>query len=119
MGKNQAIVSLVLAVVGLVGVWIPYVCLLSPFCAIAGIIVAAVALSKIKKSGQTSGGAKGMAIAGLVISIIGTVENLAFYGCVICTVCFVGQALSQAGIDWSQFGNIQDFMEAIKNLPTA
>ncbi len=56
-----------------------------------GIIISAIALSKMNQSGQTDG--KGFAIAGIVI---GAVYLLITIVSVACTVCIMGNAIANA-----------------------
>ena len=59
---------------------------------IAGIIVSAIALNKMKQSGIEEG--KGMAMAGLIIGIILTVIGVIG---TVCYVCVIGLAVAGSG----------------------
>lgn len=58
---------------------------------IAGLIICAIALNKMKQSGVEEG--KGLAIAGLIISIVIMVIGIIASACIICTA----GALAAAG----------------------
>lgn len=66
--------------------------ILSFIVAPAGIIVSAIALNKLKQSGQEDG--KGFAIAGIVI---GGVEVLIAIISIACSVCILGAGLAGMG----------------------
>ena len=65
--SGLAVAGMVIGIVSLVFVCIPLISILSPFLAITGIILSSIALSKINKG---EAGGKGMAVAGLVTSIV-------------------------------------------------
>ena len=86
----MAVAGLVLGILSLCGGWIPGVPVW--VLGILGIILSAVAYSKAKRAGQPAG----IATAGLVLSIIGTVLSLSLW--VACTLCVV--AAGAAGTEW-------------------
>lgn len=86
-GKGASIAALVLGLIGVLFSWFGWFCYIALACAIAGIIFGAVGM---KKSAQAHNGrSSGLAIAGLVLGIIGTV--FALIAVVVCT-CILGAA---------------------------
>ena len=83
--------ALVCGVVGIVGSFIPYVYYVSGLIAIAGIVLGAVSLKKIKESGTDDN--KGLAIAGLVCGIVGVAIDIISVACAICAICAIGNAI--------------------------
>lgn len=82
-GQSLSIASLVLGVLGVIGVFIPLVWYLAAICAILGIILGA----KGRQMSITfTGSASGLATAGLVLGIIGSAFAAPI---LICTVCSV------------------------------
>jgi uncharacterized membrane protein len=69
--KNSglAVASLVLGITGIVFNFIPFMWWLGMICAVVGVILGGVGVSAINTSNGQLGG-KGMAIAGIVLSII-------------------------------------------------
>ena len=93
-GKNMGIVALVCGIFGVVGSFFAgwtIVPVLALIAAIAGIILGACGMKASKLAGEPTG----LAVAGLVLGIIGTV--FAFIGtiCAIC-VCTVAQEYNNA-----------------------
>lgn len=89
--KGFSIAALVLGIVGIVGCWIPVVCYITFACAILGIIFGVVGQKKAKMVGATSG----LATAGLVCGIIGTVFGASG---VICALACVGSTAGLVGL---------------------
>lgn len=77
----MAICALIFGIVGIILFWVPYFNVIPLILSVVGIVLAAMAMKKAKAEGQPSG----LAVAGLVLSIIGTV--LAFIGACACTIC--------------------------------
>jgi type III secretory pathway component EscV len=94
----MAVAGLVLGILSLCGGWIPGVPVW--VLGILGIILSAVARSKAQKTGQPTG----VATAGLVLSIIGTVLSLSLW--IACTLCVV--AAGAAGSDI--LNNLGDYL---------
>ena len=83
-GKGLAITSMVLGIVSVVLFWIPYVDILTLLLGIAALVMGIIAGKKAKN---------GMAVAGIVLGIIGTVLSLiSFISCVMCVGCAYCQA---------------------------
>lgn len=87
-GKGMGVASLVLGILGLCTGWLYGVG------AILGIIGVVLVAVSGKKSGLVGLPRNGLAIGGLVCSIIAIVSGA---GCLMCTVCAVGAASSVAG----------------------
>lgn len=87
--KGMSIAAMIFGIVGVVFSFIPIVCFVAFACAIAGIVLAAIAL---KRLGTGAEGSKGMAIAGLVCGIVGCAFGIPSLICNIC-VCVTGQAI--------------------------
>ena len=82
-GKGMSIAALVCGILGLVGGWIPVVGYFTLVLAILGIVFGAKGMKIAKVTGE----GKGLATAGLVLGIVGTV----FGGLgVLCTICAAG-----------------------------
>lgn len=90
-GKKLSIAALVLGILGIVGGWIPVVCYLTTVCAVLGMIFG---VKGRKKSIAANGKASGLATAGLVLGIIGTV--FAVLG-LVCTVICSAAVCASAG----------------------
>lgn len=79
-GKGMSIAALVCGIVGIVGSWIPLVSYFTLIPAILGVVFG----SKGQKIAKATGEGKGLATAGLVLGIIGTVfgaMGFLCYGC--------------------------------------
>jgi hypothetical protein len=83
--NNIALVGMILGIAGIVLIWIPYISILGILSAIVGLILSAIGKSKANKTGV--GG--GMAVAGLICSIIA----LALIVVVIILVVSIGFAM--------------------------
>ena len=98
-GKGMSIASLVLGILSLGFFWIPFGNTALLVLGIVGIILAV----KGKKAAVAAGAPTGLATAGLVLSIIGTVfAGIGFVTCTLCTSCAIcaGEgALTQQNID--------------------
>lgn len=82
--KNKAVAALVLGIVGIVTYWIMWFNIISLVISIVGIVLAVKARNEIP-DGYAG---KGMATAGLVLSIIGTVlSGIGFLTCTLCVTC--------------------------------
>ncbi len=81
--NGLAIGALICGILGIVGSWIPVVCYFTLVLAIVGIVLGV----KGRKNAEMTGNGKGLATAGLVLGIIGTVFGLAG---VICAIVCVG-----------------------------
>lgn len=88
--KGLSIAALVCGVLGIVGSFIPVVCYFTLVLAILGIVFGVIAMKKSKEAGE----GKGLAVAGLVLGIVGTA--FAVIG-IICIIC-VAAAASSAGL---------------------
>ncbi|MCH5202404.1 MAG: DUF4190 domain-containing protein [Oscillospiraceae bacterium] len=87
--KGMSIGALVCGILGIVGSFIPVVCYFTLVLAILGIVFGAKGMKTSKETGE----GRGLAIAGLVLGIIGT--SFAAIG-VICVACAAG-ILASAG----------------------
>lgn len=87
-GKGLSIGALVCGILGIVGSFIPIVCYFTFVLSILGIIFGAIGMKKAKEAG----GSKGLAIAGLVLGIIGAAFGLVGVICVICATCVITSA---------------------------
>ena len=90
--KNKSIAALVLGIASVVLAFIPIVTWFSLPAGIVGVVLAAMAMKGAKAAGMSSG----MAIAGLVLSIIGLVIwpiVLLTVGCAACVACQAASAL--------------------------
>ena len=87
-GKGYSITGLVLGIVSAVIAWWGiYLSIVALVCGIVGIILAV----KGKKMAKEAGAPTGLATAGLVLSIIGTVlAGIGFISCGLCVLCAKG-----------------------------
>jgi len=85
----MAIAGLILGILGLIGGWIPVINYFAWAFPLVGVILSAIALKKAKAAGQPTG----VAIAGLVLSIIGL--SVSFIA-LLCTVICIGAAVGAA-----------------------
>lgn len=92
MSKGRAIAALVCGILGIVGSWIPVVCYFTFILAILGIVFGV----KAKKIAVENNEPTGMATAGLVLGIIGTVIGGIGVVCTICAAGVVGLAAAAA-----------------------
>lgn len=86
--NTMAIVALICGILGIVGGFIPVVCYLTLVLAILGIVFGAKGMKKAKETGD----GKGLAVAGLVLGIVGTSFSAIGIICVICAAGFVAAA---------------------------
>ena len=92
-GKNWSIAALVLGILGIIGGYIPVVCYFTTVCAILGIVFG---VKGRRMSVAVNGKASGLATAGLVLGIIGTVFAVIGLACtVLCTaaLCAAGSSI--------------------------
>lgn len=83
--KNMAIVSLICGIIGFGGSFVPFAEYVAPVCSIAGIVLGAVALSRIGKGIEPEN--KSVAVAGLICGIISSVKSILTASCAICAIC--------------------------------
>lgn len=93
-GKGFSIAALILGIASMVLAWFTFVNIAALVGAILGIVFACKGR---KYSIAANGKASGLATAGLVLSIIGTViAGIGFMTCTLCTLCVAGAAASAA-----------------------
>jgi len=88
-GNGMSIAALVCGIIGIIGAFIPYVNIFCLVLAILGIVFGVKGMKKAK----ITGAGKGLAVAGLVLGIIGTSFSAIL---VLCTVILVGTLGSMA-----------------------
>ncbi len=98
--KGLAIAAMVLGIVSCVLAWFYGINAIALVTGIVGLILAILAMKSYKDLGQKNG----IATAGLVLSIIGTV--LAAIGFFACTVCVCCAAKSVTGMSVSELNNL-------------
>lgn len=86
--KGLSVAALVCGILGIVGSFIPVVCYFTLVLAILGIIFGAKANKIAKETGES----KGLAVAGLVLGIIGTAFGAIGVICVVCAAGVLGAA---------------------------
>ena len=87
-GKGLAAAGLVMGIVAIVLFWLPVWNTLSLVCGIVGIACSVAG----KKQAVAAGVPTGLATAGLVLSIIGTVFGaIGFLSCTLCVLCAAGE----------------------------
>jgi hypothetical protein len=92
-GKGMAISSLVLGIIATVFGFFGYYAFIGIILGIVGIVLGAIGGKKMKSVGASSG----MATAGLVLSIIGTIlSSILFIACAIC-IAAIDSAVSSLG----------------------
>jgi len=91
--NTMAIAALVCGVLGIIGSFIPYVMFFTAILAILGIVFGAMGMKKAKETGTGNG----LAIAGLVLGIIGTLFALVGIICYASVACALKKGL--AGLD--------------------
>ena len=109
-GKGMSIAGLVLGILGLVGGFIPFVNYFTTVCAILGLIFAAIGM---KRSKLAYGHANGLAVAGLVLSIIGT--SFAAIG-VLCTIACMGSLCAAGNSLGCAMGELLENAELYESL---
>ena len=86
-GKGYSIAALVLGIVATVLAWFYMINIAALACSILGVIFAA----KGKKLAVAASAPTGIATAGLVLSIIGTIlAGIGFFSCTVCVLCAAG-----------------------------
>jgi hypothetical protein len=80
----MGILAIVFGILGIILGWLPYIQWLALVLSIIGIVFAALTLKKV--SASEGGKGKGVAVAGLVLCIIGAVSS--GVNAIVCTVCF-------------------------------
>lgn len=99
--KAQSITALILGIVSCVCPWLGWSAILGLICGIIGIVFAVKARKQIEANALQAevqeNNSKGMATAGLVLSIIGVVLSGIMFVCVVCAVCTVASVASTAG----------------------
>lgn len=88
--NNMALAALICGILGIIGSWIPVVCYFTFILAILGIVFG---IKGKKKAMETNEG-KGLATAGLVLGIVGTVFGVAGILCAIACAGAVGSLAS-------------------------
>lgn len=86
--QGKAIAALVCGILGIIGGWFPIVQYFTFILAIVGIVLGV----KARKESAAYGAPTGMATAGLVLGIIGTVLGAIGIVCVICAAGILGAA---------------------------
>lgn len=74
-GRGMGVAALVMGIVSCCLFWIPYVNTVCLLMCIAGIILSAISMKKARAAGVSAG----IAVAGLVVSIVGLVLALLFF----------------------------------------
>ena len=74
-GRGMGVAALVMGIVSCCLFWIPYVNTVCLLMCIAGIILSAISMKKARAAGVSSG----IAVAGLVVSIVGLVLSFLFF----------------------------------------
>lgn len=93
--KGLSIAALVCGIIGIVGGWIPGVTYVALPLAILGIIFGVIGMKKAKASGES----KGLAVAGLVCGIIGTVFAVIGLICVVCVFATASSIVNNADLN--------------------
>lgn len=94
-GNGLSVAGLVLGIIAVLGCWIPYGNTIMLILGIVGIVLAV----KGRKQAIAAGAPTGMATAGLVLSIIGTViAGIGFLSCTLCVVCFSNAVASDSDL---------------------
>jgi len=104
-GSNVvAILGLIGAIIGLVMCWLPFV----------GLVIAVIGLilSIVGMKGAAVKGGKGVAIAGLVVAILGTLLGGGISTCTVLAAASVHEAAQKAG-----FKGFGDMMKAASEIP--
>lgn len=83
--KGKAIASLVMGIASVVIPWIPV-----PFVTLIALVIGIVGLVISVKVRKLNDENKGMATAGLVLSIIGVVLSGIVFVCALCAICAAG-----------------------------
>ena len=95
-GKGYSVAALVLGIVATVLAWFYMINIAALVCGVVGLILA----SKGKKLAVAAAEPTGIATAGLVLSIIGTVlAGIGFFSCTLCVLCAVSSAGSLSGLE--------------------
>lgn len=82
--KNLSIAALICGIVGIGGSFIPYAKYIMPLCAIASIVLGGIALSQIKKTGETEN--KSLALGGLICGIVSLAWGVVSIACTVCAL---------------------------------
>lgn len=98
--RKLSISALVCGIVSIPAPFIEIVRNFSLIAAIAGIVLGAISLNKIKKGAEVEPNTKGMALAGLITGIVGAVIYVSLLVIGLCVICYV-------------FGNIGELSEYI------
>ena len=108
--KGYSVAGLVLGIVSAVIAWWGiYLSIVALVCGIVGIILAI----KGKKMAKEAGAPTGLATAGLVLSIIGTVlAGIGFVACGLCALCF--KSAVDAAVDEGALNELTDALESLK-----
>lgn len=83
--KNMSIVSLICGIIGFGGSFVPFAEYVAPLCSIAGIVLGAIALSRINKGIEPEN--KSIALAGLICGIISAAGGVYALSCKMCGIC--------------------------------
>ncbi len=105
-GKVFAIIGLVLGILSIVFSFWYMVNICAVVAGVAGIVLSVVGKNQLTAAGQ----AKGLAVAGLIVSIIGTV--LSVIGLFTCTICVACVASS---VDANDLNSLANELSAIAN----
>ncbi|WP_461023736.1 DUF4190 domain-containing protein [Thalassiella azotivora] len=106
-GQGLAIGALVVGVLALLMCWIPFVNIASILLGLVGLVLGIVALAKVRK-GTARG--KGMALAGVVTSVLAVVASIAV---LVVTVLFIQDVSNQVE---SQVGDLESLQDDLSEL---
>ncbi len=83
-GKTFAIIALVLGILSVCFAYFEWINIGAVICGIVGIVLAVMAKNQLTAAGQP----KGLAVAALVVSIVGLVDSvIGLFACTICVAC--------------------------------
>ena len=89
--NNLALASLILGIVAIVFCWAGYFAIVPLICGIVAVILGV----KAQKEMPVGAPNRGMAIAGLVMGIVGAVLSLIFFACTLVAVCTVNSYVNE------------------------
>lgn len=108
--KGLSIAALICGIVGLIGSWFPVVKYVAPIAPLVGLILAIIALKRAKQNNEP----KGLAVAGLILSIVGLVLGVVIAICTVVTTLLGVGIAGCAGIGAAGSNSLEELLKQLQ-----